>query len=187
MPEGGPSNAPRPATVTVASEGKAQGVSLSPAARPEVPPLKCETPCTLQLWPDRYRLVTQTKGIRSFTAEIDVPPTGGAWTLHAPSKGQFVGGIVLTAFGGMSLAVCGGLAIAALVSAPSDSYNQMYASIAGGVGLIVGGASLGVGIAFVTRNKRGFITEPQPPSPKASSGATRVQFFANGAGIGLRF
>lgn len=187
IPEGALVNAPRPAMVTIASAGKPQGVSLSPIAAPEVPPLKCETPCTLQVWPDRYRLVTQTKGIRSFATEVNVQPTGNAWTLYAPSKGQFVGGIVLTAFGGTTLLVSGGAAIAALVSAPGDSYNQMYAAIAGGVGLVIGGTSLGIGIALLALNKRGFVTEAQRTSSNTNLAAMPVKFFANAAGIGLRF
>jgi hypothetical protein len=170
----------------VRSAGRAQNVELTPLSDTS-DPIRCLTPCTLSLFPDRYQLTATARGIRRFSGVVEVPETGKSFLLRAPSKGGFAAGIVLTAFGGSALLLGGIYVAGALASAPEDEYNQMIAVIAGSAVLFIAVPSLVGGIALVRHHRPGISTTARDvnaptvrlsmvPRDRGALGALSVRF-----------
>jgi hypothetical protein len=103
----------------------------------DAPAIACETPCVLRLPPRHYELVAKGRRLRTYRGSVDVPVGGADVTIRSSSKGAFVTGIIFTSFGAAGTAVLGLLGGAALVSAPSDDYNQFAAGMSFGAAAVL--------------------------------------------------
>jgi hypothetical protein len=151
-----------PAVVTVTAAGRPHDVTLERLEEPGTA-VDCVTPCTLSVWPGRYQLHSGGRGVRSFEDTINVPDAGLDLRLHAASKPKRVWGIVLTGFGGATLALGAVFVASALLSAPGDSYNQSMAAVMGVSTGLIGGGSLITGLLLLDKSRVGMEQGERPP------------------------
>ncbi len=136
--------------VVIESSGASQEVRLSHAGD-----ALCRTPCTLRLPPGRYTLTTGGRGLRTTDTPVFAQGSGARIVVRAASRGRFVGGVVLTSAGTLTLASMGLMSAVAFMSAPGDGYNNLMGGIMAGVGLAVGVPLLATGVALLRGARTG--------------------------------
>lgn len=169
------------APVVVESTGRPQEVRLERGG-----PVVCSTPCTLHVPPGHYTLWTGGRGVRVAEVPVLVPPEGARVRVRAASRARYVGGIITTAVGGGTIALLGGMAVVALVSAPGDDYNQLFAGMMGGAAVLVGVPTLIVGLVLLGGAETG-VEEVGPVAPAAPRWTFGVAPMRGGASLGAGF
>lgn len=168
------------APVVVESAGRPQEVRLE-----RFGPALCSTPCTLHVPPGHYTLWTGGRGVRVAEVPVQVGPEGARVRVRAASRARYVGGIITTALGGGTVALFGGVALAALLG-PDDEYNRFFAGMMGGAALVVGVPTLIVGLVLLGGAETG-VEEVGPVAPAAPRWTLGVAPLRDGASVGAAF
>ncbi len=169
------------APLVVESTGRPQEVRLERGG-----PALCSTPCTLHVPPGHYTLWTGGRGVRVAEVAVAVGPDGTRVRVRAASRARYVGGIITTAVGGGTIALLGGMAAVAMLSAPGDEYNQLFAGMMGGAAVVVGVPTLIVGLVLLGGTDTG-VEEVGPVAPAAPRWTLGVAPTRGGASLGAGF
>lgn len=146
--------------LVIESSGRSQEVRVERGG-----PVLCSTPCTLQVQPGPQTVWTGGRGLRIAEVSLTVPPEGARVRVRAASRGRLVGGVILTALGGATLVSLGTFAAVVYATAPRDEYNQFFATLMGGMALLIGVPTLIAGGLLLSGNEAGVesVTPVAPP------------------------